>query len=102
MAEVLGKQPRPQGNRLTILTNAGGPGVLATDALVANGGELAKLSERTLQKLDEFLPAHWSHGTVGFLVWSFYDLAGDEGQGWDFSPSDPLAAVLSARGAESP
>src|SRR5450432_747260 len=62
MAEVLGKQPRPKGNRLTILTNAGGPGVLATDALVANGGELAKLSETTLQKLNEFLPAHWSHG----------------------------------------
>ena len=62
MAEVLGKQPRPKGPRLTILTNAGGPGVLATDALVANGGELARLSETTLQKLDEFLPAHWSHG----------------------------------------
>ena len=62
MAEVLGKQPRPKGNRLTILTNAGGPGVLATDALVANGGELAKLSETTLQELNEFLPAHWSHG----------------------------------------
>jgi acetyltransferase len=62
MAEVLGKQPRPKGPRLTILTNAGGPGVLATDALVANGGELAKLSETTLQKLDEFLPPHWSHG----------------------------------------
>ena len=62
MAEVLGKQPRPKGPKLTILTNAGGPGVLATDALVANGGELAKLSETTLQKLDEFLPAHWSHG----------------------------------------
>jgi acetyltransferase len=62
MAEVLGKQPRPKGPRLTILTNAGGPGVLATDALVANSGELAKLSETTLQKLDEFLPAHWSHG----------------------------------------
>jgi len=62
MAEVLGKQPRPKGNRLTILTNAGGPGVLATDALVASGGELAKLSEDTLQKLDEFLPPHWSHG----------------------------------------
>src|SRR5208282_2311684 len=59
---VLGKQPRPKGNRLTILTNAGGPGVLATDALVASGGELAKLSEDTLQKLDEFLPPHWSHG----------------------------------------
>ena len=62
MAEVLGKQPRPKGSRLTILTNAGGPGVLATDALVANGGELARLSETTLQNLDEFLPPHWSHG----------------------------------------
>jgi acetyltransferase len=62
MAEVLGKQPRPTGRRLTIVTNAGGPGVLATDALVANGGELAKLSDTTIQRLDEFLPAHWSHG----------------------------------------
>ena len=44
MAEVLGKQPRPRGPRLTILTNAGGPGVLATDALIATGGELAPLS----------------------------------------------------------
>ena len=47
MAEVLSKQPRPKGPRLTILTNAGGPAVLATDALVANGGELAVLSEKT-------------------------------------------------------
>jgi len=62
MAEVLGKQPRPKGPKLTILTNAGGPGVLATDALIANGGELAKLSEKTLTALNEFLPAHWSHG----------------------------------------
>src|SRR5271166_3895465 len=62
MAELLGRQPRPKGPRLTILTNAGGPGVLATDALVANGGELAELSPETVQRLDEFLPAHWSHG----------------------------------------
>ncbi len=61
MAEVLGRQPRPKGPRLTILTNAGGPGVLATDALVANGGELAELSAESLRRLDEFLPAHWSH-----------------------------------------
>ncbi len=61
MAEVLGRQPRPKGPRLTILTNAGGPGVLATDSLVANGGELAELSPESLQRLDEFLPAHWSH-----------------------------------------
>ena len=44
MAEVLAKQPRPKGPRLTILTNAGGPGVLATDALITSGGELAEIS----------------------------------------------------------
>ena len=62
MAEVLSRQPRPKGPRLAILTNAGGPAVLATDALVATGGELAELAPETLQRLDEFLPAHWSHG----------------------------------------
>jgi acetyltransferase len=61
MAEVLSRQPRPKGPRLTILTNAGGPGVLATDSLVANGGELAELSPESLRRLDEFLPPHWSH-----------------------------------------
>jgi acetyltransferase len=61
MAEVLGRQPRPRGPRLTILTNAGGPAVLATDSLVANGGELAELSPDSLNRLNEFLPAHWSH-----------------------------------------
>ena len=61
MAEVLGRQPRPKGPRLTILTNAGGPAVLATDSLVANGGELAELSPESVNRLNEFLPAHWSH-----------------------------------------
>jgi len=61
MAEVLSRQPRPKGPRLTILTNAGGPAVLATDALVANGGELTELSAESMQRLDELLPAHWSH-----------------------------------------
>lgn len=62
MAEVLGKQPRPKGPRLTVVTNAGGPGVLTTDALVQNGGELAAISPETMTKLNEFLPAAWSHG----------------------------------------
>ncbi len=62
MAEVLGKQPRPRGPRLTILTNAGGPAVLATDALIGNGGELAEISEETMIALNDFLPAPWSHG----------------------------------------
>ena len=62
MAEVLGKQPRPTGPRLAIVTNAGGPGVLATDQLILNGGELAELSPETMDKLNAFLPEHWSHG----------------------------------------
>lgn len=62
MAEVLAKQPRPSGPRLTIVTNAGGPGVLATDTLIAMGGELAELSAETVQALDKVLPPHWSHG----------------------------------------
>ncbi|WP_017804111.1 acetate--CoA ligase family protein [Nodularia spumigena] len=62
MAELLAKQPRPQGPRLTILTNAGGPGVLATDALIATGGEVAEISEETTASLNQILPAHWSHG----------------------------------------
>lgn len=62
MAEILAKQPRSQGRKLTILTNAGGPGVLATDALIRNGGELAELSDETISKLNAVLPAHWSHG----------------------------------------
>jgi len=61
MAEVLSKQPSPRGPRLSILTNAGGPGVLATDALVANGGQLAPLAPETIEKLNAILPAHWSH-----------------------------------------
>lgn len=61
MAEVLSKQPRPRGPRLTVLTNAGGPGVLATDALIANGGKLAELSSSSAAALNTFLPAHWSH-----------------------------------------
>jgi acetyltransferase len=62
MAEVLAKQPRlPQGPRLTIVTNAGGPGVLATDALIATGGELAEISDETIEALNQFLPPHWSH-----------------------------------------
>ncbi|MBX9257368.1 bifunctional acetate--CoA ligase family protein/GNAT family N-acetyltransferase [Desmonostoc muscorum CCALA 125] len=62
MAEVLAKQPRPKGPRLTIVTNAGGPGVLATDALIAAGGEVAAISEETTAALNQILPTHWSHG----------------------------------------
>jgi acetyltransferase len=62
LAEMLGKQPRPVGRRLAIVTNAGGPGVLATDALVAGGGELAELSPDARGRLDAVLPPAWSRG----------------------------------------
>ncbi len=62
MAEVLSRQPRPKGPRLTIVTNAGGPGVLATDALVSGGGELTPLSDEAMQGFNETLPPQWSRG----------------------------------------
>ena len=60
MAAVLNKQPRPKGPRLAIVTNAGGPGALAADMVVAQGGEIAQLSRESLENLDQVLPAHWS------------------------------------------
>ncbi|WOD40145.1 bifunctional acetate--CoA ligase family protein/GNAT family N-acetyltransferase [Nodosilinea sp. E11] len=60
-AEVLAKQPRPRGPRLSMITNAGGPGVLATDALIQAGGTLADLSASSLESLNQTLPSHWSH-----------------------------------------
>lgn len=72
MAEVLAKQPRPKGPRLTILTNAGGPGVLATDTLITTGGELADLSAETVAALNELLPPHWSRNNP-------IDILGDAG-----------------------
>jgi len=61
-ADILSLQTPPAGERLAILTNGGGMGVLATDALADGGGELATLSDATRQALDAVLPATWSHG----------------------------------------
>jgi acetyltransferase len=61
LSEALDKQPRPKGPNLTIVTNAGGPAVLATDALLGEGGRLTELSGETITQLNEFLPRHWSH-----------------------------------------
>lgn len=61
-AKNLSMQKRPKGNRLAIITNAGGPGVIATDMLIERKGEIARLSEATICSLSEALPKHWSHG----------------------------------------
>ena len=59
-AETLGRGRLKPGDPLTIITNGGGAGVMATDALAAGGGELCVLSEETIAKLHEDLPANWS------------------------------------------
>ena len=61
MAEALAKQPRPKGRNLAMITNAGGAGVLAVDALVHGGGQPSELSAESIDALSQFLPAHWSH-----------------------------------------
>jgi acetyltransferase len=61
-AETLALTREQVGERLVILTNGGGAGVLATDALIATGGQLAELSQDTIDELNRCLPATWSHG----------------------------------------
>jgi len=62
VAKSLAMQPLPTGSRLTIVTNAGGPGVIATDRLISLGGKLARVTEPTIGELNNILPPHWSHG----------------------------------------
>ena len=62
MAEVIAKQPYPKGPQLAIVTNAGGPAVLATDAALLHGAQIAPLQQKTLDALSAFLPAAWTHG----------------------------------------
>ncbi len=59
-AEAIGKQPLPKGPNLAIITNAGGPGVMASDSIISLGGKLAQLSSETIEKLNSILPSHWS------------------------------------------
>jgi acetyltransferase len=62
LAGILAMQPLPHGPALAIITNAGGPGVMATDSVMLEGGKLAELSPETIQSLNEVLPPFWSHG----------------------------------------
>ena len=81
-AQTLALGHRPRGPRLAILTNGGGIGVLATDALVDHGGTLAELSPATFAKLDAVLPATWSRGNP-------VDIIGD-------APPERYAAAVEA------
>ena len=61
-AELLAKQSPPSGPRLVVVTNSGGPGVMAADAIEEYGLELSPLGENTMDRLNEILPPFWSHG----------------------------------------
>jgi len=104
MADILAKQPRPKGPRLTVLTNAGGPGVLAADALILSGGELAEISGETMEQLNKLLPTHWSHNNP-------IDILGDAGpdryaKAVEIVANDPasdgLLVVLTPQGMTDP
>ena len=104
MAEVLSKQPRPRGPKLMILTNAGGPGVIATDRLLSVGGELAPLSDSTVESLNALLPSHWSHGNP-------IDILGDAGperysKALEIAAKDPnsdgMLVILAPQGMTDP
>lgn len=79
-AELMAKQPRPPGPRLAVVTNAGGPGVMAADALAHHGSEPAQLNKETVEKLNGVLPPLWSHANP-------IDILGDA------SPERYVAAV---------
>jgi acetyltransferase len=59
--DFIGRKRIPKGPNLAIVTNAGGPGVMATDHLMIRGGKLCQLTDETLKKLNDILPPHWSH-----------------------------------------
>ncbi len=104
LAEILAMQPRPQGPRLTIVSNAGGPAVMATDALIAAGGQMAQLNPKTVEALNGVLPEHWSHQNP-------IDIVGDAGAdryaaAMEIAARDPntdgFLIVLSPQGMTNP
>ena len=86
-AQVFGARKRLSGDRLAIVTNGGGPGVLAADRAVEMGMSLAHFTKDTLDKLESALPDHWSNGNP-------VDIIGD-------APPDRYRAALDACLADS-
>lgn len=81
-AELLSSHHRVGGNRLGVVTNAGGPGVMAADRAAELGVEIPDLSEKALAALNEALPAAWSHANP-------VDILGD-------APADRYEAAVAA------
>ncbi|MCO5295786.1 MAG: bifunctional acetate--CoA ligase family protein/GNAT family N-acetyltransferase [Fimbriimonadaceae bacterium] len=103
-AELLGRKRQVRGPNLAIVTNAGGPGVMATDTLLSLNGKLATLHEDTLEKLNAALPPAWSHGNpVDVLGDSGPERFGDAVQEVLADPGvDAVLAVLSPQAVTDP
>jgi acetyltransferase len=90
-AQTLATARKPAGDRLAILTDGGGIGILATDALLDRGGRLAELAPETVARLDAVLPPGWSRGNP-------VDIVGD-------APAqryvDALTVLLEDKGADA-
>ncbi len=89
-AHALARRVKPRGDRLAIVTNGGGPGVMAADRATDLGIPLATLSESTIEALQRALPANWSHGNP-------VDLIGDAGAE---RYREALAACLADEGVD--
>ncbi len=93
--ETLAQGGSAKGDRLVILTNGGGVGVMATDALMDFGGRLAELSEDTIEALNAVLPSMWSHGNP-------VDIVGDtSGKHYKERYMKALEILLEDRGADA-
>lgn len=108
--QTLAAVTMPSGERLAILTNGGGIGILATDALIDMGGQLAELAEPTYAALDAVLPPTWSRGNPVDIVGDapgrrYHDamtaLLADPGIDAILALNCPTAIVSSAEGAEA-
>src|SRR5262245_25699031 len=109
-AETLGYALAPRTERLAILTNGGGAGIIATDLLLDEGGDLATLQPRTLAQLDAVMPRTWSHGNpvdiVGDADSARYAaaidaLADDRGVGAVIAMNVPTALTSSVEAARA-
>jgi acetyltransferase len=107
--QLIGAGRLPRGNRLAVIANGGGPGVMAADYAAEAGVEIARLSAQTLAALDACLPAHWPRGnpvdllgdaTAARLALALAPLLADEGVDAVltlFSPQQILASDEAAR-----
>lgn len=103
-AQALAMKPLPPGKRLAIVTNAGGPAIIATDALIKLGGQLAELSEKTIAEIDAAVSPSWSRNNpVDVLSDATPDQFRAAVRACLFDPGvDAVLAILTAQSTTDP